>query len=66
MFRVHVYDEHLANEHDYGLFQYEYVHAHVAHEKLQNAHADDEYHERVNGYVLSVYECVRVNVFHCL
>jgi hypothetical protein len=67
MFCVHVYDEYLANEHDYELFQHDYVHGYVAHAMFLNARVDDAYrYDCVNECVLQFYEGECVNVFHCL
>ena len=66
-FHAHVYGEYLANEHERALIQCACVHEYVAHQMLQNVHADDAYrYDYVNVYGSSLYEGEGVNVFQCL
>lgn len=65
IFSVHVYDEYLANGHEYEIVQSECVHEYVAQKKFLNAREDDAYrYACVNEYGLSLYEDGDVNVFH--
>lgn len=65
MYCVHVYDEYLANEHEYEIVQGECAREYVARKKFLNVRVGDVYrYACVNGCGLLLYEDGNVNVFH--